>query len=326
MCIWIQGSSTSDHGVVLLTEYLDSTSEEKDGLTMGEGAAEPAHASRLSWRRIKRNRMLVSGGVIIVMVIALAVFGPMLARHSPIDMDFVSILSRPSATHLFGTDDFGRDVFSRVVWGSRLSLKIGLGVMGTTFVFGTAIGLAAGFYGGIVDNVLMRLCDALMAFPSMLLALAIMAALGPSALNVVIALSIVYTPRSARVVRSAALVCKEQEFVEAAEASGATPARIMWKHLFPNTISSLVVQQTFIFANAVLAEATLSFIGLGAPPPAPSWGNILGDARVLIKEAPWMTFFPGLFIVITVLGLNLMGDGLRDQLDPRTVVPTGKGK
>ena len=285
----------------------------------------PRRKSRV-WGRLRRNRMILTGAALLAGVVLLAICGPLFVRRDPNEMDFLNILKPPTWEHPLGTDDFGRDILSRVVYGSRLSLKIGFGVMLVTLVSGAFIGLVSGFYGGIVDNVLMRVCDALMAFPTILLALGIMAALGPSALNVVVALSIVNTPRSARVTRSSVLVLKNYDYVQAAEAVGARPSRIMWRHILPNAISSLVVQETFIFATSILAEAALSFMGVGAPPPAPSWGNILGDARIVIKEAPWMTFFPGATIVLTVLGVNLLGDGLRDQLDPRFATIFGKGR
>lgn len=267
-------------------------------------------------RRFLRHKTAMTGLVLTLLMIGLALLGPLLVGTDPLHIDPLQSLRAPSAAHLFGTDEVGRDVLARVLHGARLSLSIGLWTTLVTTVLGTLIGLISGYFSRL-DNPIMRIMDGLSAFPAILLAIAIMAALGPQTGNVVIALSIVYTPRCARVVRGSVLQIRSLEYIEAAHALGLPTWRILGKHIFMNIISPLVIQQTFTFAYAVLAEASLSFVGAGAPPPAPSWGNILADARSVLREGPWLSLFPGLAIALTVLGLNLLGDGLRDVLDPR---------
>jgi peptide/nickel transport system permease protein len=225
-------------------------------------------------------------------------------------------LLRPSLATLFGTDDLGRDLLARVLHGGRTSLLIGLEVMLVTGLLGTAVGLVTGYFQR-VDLVVMRLMDILMAFPSLLLAIAILTIMPGNPFGVVIALSVVYTPRTVRVVRSVVLSTAEEGYVEAARAVGVPTGTILLRHILPGVIPSLVVQETFLFAYAILGEAGLSFVGVGIQPPQPSWGNIMGDARALLREAPWLLLFPGMGIMLTVLSLNLMGDGLRDALDPK---------
>ncbi|MCB1470020.1 MAG: ABC transporter permease [Rhizobiaceae bacterium] len=222
----------------------------------------------------------------------------------------------PSFDFLLGTDNLGRDLFSRVAWGARLSLTIGLGVVLLNAVFGVILGALAGYFRRL-DGILMRLSDALMAFPSVLLAIGIAAAMGASAMTAVISLAVVYIPRTARILRASVLQVKELEFVNASRAAGAGDFHILRRHILPNCMAPLVVQLSFVFAYAILSEAVLSFLGLGAAPTDASWGIMISEGRSYIREAPWLTIIPGMAIAITVLGLNLLGDGLRDVLDPR---------
>jgi peptide/nickel transport system permease protein len=268
------------------------------------------------WKRISRNKLSRAGLLMVFLSVTATLLGPFLVSHDPYDMSVLDCYSAPSLAHALGTDGYGRDLLSRILYGGRISLLVGFSVMCFTATIGTPLGLLAGYYPNM-DAPIMRIMDALMAFPAILLALALMTALGPSLSNTVIALGIVYTPRVARTVRASVLSVKSVEFVEAARAQGATDLRILLRHILPNCLSPLVVQETFIFAYAILAEASLSFVGAGVPPPAPSWGNILSDGRVCMREAPWITVFPGLAVALTVLGLNLLGDGVRDSLDPR---------
>ena len=265
---------------------------------------------------ILRNKSLGIGLLILSIVVIACFIGSAMLHTKSRTMDYTSILSSPSKAHPFGTDDLGRDVLSRVLCGGRMSIFIGGSVVLLTSFFGGLIGLIAG-YSSRASLVLMRIVDLLMAFPALLLALAIMASLGSSALNVVIALTLAYTPRIARVIRSVTIETREKTFVEAARSIGVPASRILLRHLLPNALPQLIVQETFIFAYAILGEAALSFVGAGIQPPAASWGNMLGDARAFIREAKWLILSPGLAIVCTVLPLNLVGDGLRDMLDPR---------
>ena len=264
----------------------------------------------------RRTTSLLVGSLVLAAILLGIVLVPVFLRTDPVLMDMARPLLRPSWAVLFGTDDLGRDLLSRVLHGGRTSLLIGLEVMILTGLFGTAIGLVTGYFER-VDLVVMRLMDILMAFPSLLLAIAILTIMPGNPFGVVIALSVVYTPRTARVVRSVVLSTAEEGYVEAARAVGVPTRKILVRHILPGVIPSLVVQETFLFAYAILGEAGLSFVGVGIQPPLPSWGNIMGDARALLREAPWLLFFPGMGIMLTVLSLNLIGDGLRDALDPK---------
>jgi len=273
-------------------------------------------------RQIRRERFLTNHNLIIgltvfVLIVLAAVFIPMITGIDPNVMDVVNRLKAPSAEHPFGTDAFGRDLMTRVLYGARVSLWVGCSVALLSCLFGTIIGIYASYFK-ILDHILMRICEGLIAIPGVLLAIALMAALGASNLNVIIALTIVYTPSVARVVRSSALVTKGQTFVEAAKVQGASSARILWTLILPNVISPLTVQASYIFAQAIISEASLSFLGAGIPAPAASWGNILQESKGVLQKAPWTVIFPGLAVVLCVLSLNLLGDGLRDYLDPRT--------
>ncbi|HHT70868.1 MAG TPA: ABC transporter permease [Firmicutes bacterium] len=267
-------------------------------------------------RALSKSKGAVFGAAVIAILTVVAVLAPFLAPYHPNHMTPAKRLQPPSPAHYFGTDGFGRDVFSRVFYGTRVSLGVGVCVVTITTVVGVMLGLLAGFYG-VVDNVVMRILDGMMAFPAIILQIAIMAALGARFINVVVALAIVYSPRMARVVRSAVLVQKEQQYIEAAKSMGASDLRIIMVHILPNCVAPIIIQATMIFAYAVLSEASLSFLGVGVPPEIPSWGNILEEGRTFIRRAPWMISFPGLVIVVCVLALNLLGDGLRDILDPK---------
>ena len=267
-------------------------------------------------RRLWRNRLAVSGFGLLAVVLAAALLADVLSPHDPLTMIVKERMLAPSAQHLMGTDNFGRDIFSRVLHGARLSLGVGSGVMLFTVGVGVLFGLLSG-YSPRLDGPIMRVMDAMMAFPAILFGIAIMAVLGPKTINVVIALSVVYAPRTVRIVRASVLAIRQLDYIEAVRAQAAGHLRILFRHILPNCLSPLVVQATFNFAYAVLAEASLSFVGAGAPPPTPSWGNILSEGRIYMQTASWITIFPGLAIAVTVLGLNLAGDGLRDVLDPR---------
>ncbi len=277
-------------------------------------------ASRLALalvvRRVAGRPLLLIAAVVLVAIVAIALCAPLLDLPSPTRLAISRRLRPPSAEHLFGTDEFGRDVLSRTIYGARTSLLVGLLVVAAATVAGTAIGLLAGCIRRL-DALLMRFTDALMAFPDILLAIALMASLGPSLFNVVIALTIVYTPRVARIVRGATLVLRELPFVEAAQSFGASPLRIAVKHLLPNVLAPILVQATFLFAYTVLTEAALSFLGAGVPPTTPTWGNMIAAAQQYMHQAGWLILAPGLAIVVTAVSLQLLGDGLRDLLDPR---------
>ncbi len=268
-------------------------------------------------RRVWANKMVVIGGGIIFLITLLALIAPLLAQFTPYDLEAVNRLKPPDATHWFGTDNFGRDIFSRVVYGARVSLAVGLSVAIITGFLGLFIGMYSSYYR-VLDHILMRIADGLMAFPSILLAIAIMAVMGPKPINVVIAIVIVETPGVARIVRSAALVVKEQTYIEAARAQGASSRKIIWSHIAPNVLTPLIVQITYVFSVSMIIEAALSFLGAGIPAPEPSWGNILFDGKSVIQTAWWMTVFPGMFLLLAVLGSNLLGDGIRDLIDPQS--------
>ena len=285
-------------------------------LAAGATWTETTHRERPWYLTVLRNRRLVLGGVLLLGVFLVAALAPALATHSPLQVRPEIRLSRPSPEHHFGTDNFGRDLYSRTVYGARISLLVGGMVALLAALAGTAIGLLGGYYPR-ADIVLMRIMDGMMAFPGIVLAVGIMAAMGPHVANVIVALAIVQTPRVVRVVRSVVIGLRGMQYVEAARCMGVSDRRMLLRHILPNCISPLVVQCTFIFSEAVLGEASLSFLGVGAPPEIPSWGVILGEARLYIRNAPWMMFLPGTALTVTVLALNLVGDGIRDWLDPR---------
>ena len=271
------------------------------------------------WRRLGRHRLALTGGAIVLVVATLALVLPVAVRTDPTALDVQATLTPPSGRHWFGTDDFGRDLFARVVHGIRLSLLVGSSVLAVTAVLGALPGLIAG-YVPRADGIIMRVMDALMAFPAILLALSVMAIAGASTVNVVGALGVAYSPRVARARRASVLSVRSREFVDAARALGNSPIRLLARHITPNAAAPVIVQGTFTFGYAILGEAALSFVGLGAVPPTPSLGNILADARVFLRDAPWMILCPAATLALLILGLNLLGDGIRDALDPRTQI------
>lgn len=272
--------------------------------------------ARLFLRDLLKRRMVAIGLAILIVFVLLAAFAPLLAPYAPGRLSVVNRLKPSSGIYWFGTDEFGRDIFSRMLYAGRLSLSVGAAVVVLSSLIGVTLGLLAGFFKRL-DTPIARLIDAMMAFPDILLAIALVAALGPSLMTVIIALSIVYAPRLARIVRAATLVIRELPYVEAARAFGNSTFRIMFRHVLPNIVSPITVQATFIFASAMLAEAGLSFLGLGVSPDIPTWGTMISSGRQYIGQADWMTYFPGLAIVLAVLSLQMVGDGLRDLLDPR---------
>ncbi len=274
------------------------------------------HPAWTTLRRLLHHKLFVTGFAVFAVFVLVALFAPWIAPVDPNKLAMRYRFMPPSAEHLFGTDNFGRSLWSRVIWGAQLSLIIGVSVVAINAVFGTVVGAVAGYFRAF-DNVLMRINDALMAFPAVLLAIGVTSVLGPSVNDVIIALGIVYTPRTARIVRSSVIVLREMEYVQAAVAAGAGHWRILRKHILPNAMAPLIVQLSFLFAYAVLTEATLSFLGVGAVPPTPTWGNIMAEGRQYMTDAPWIIAIPGAALMVTVLGLNLLGDGLRDVLDPR---------
>jgi peptide/nickel transport system permease protein len=267
-------------------------------------------------RTLFGNPVTVIAAVFLLLVVLAAVFAPLLTPHDPTFLDPGVRLQAPSREFLMGTDDRGRDIFSRVIYGGRVSLMIGVSVTLAAAVLGSIMGLLSGYFPRL-DTPIMRTLDGLMAFPSILLAIAIMASLGPSATNVFLALAVVYTPTIARLVRSTTLVTRQQAFVESARSIGMTDRAILLRYVFPNGLSPIIVQCTFVVAFAIIAEASLSFLGAGVDPETPTWGNMLRDGQRVLQVAWWLALFPGIALVLTVLTLNLLGDALRDALDPR---------
>lgn len=273
-------------------------------------------------RQITREKLLASPGLIIgtigfLLILVTAILVPILNTQDPNAMVVMDRLKAPSAEHIFGTDELGRDLFIRVMYGARVSLWVGGCVAIFSCVLGTIIGLYASYFK-VLDQILMRICDGLIAIPGILLAIALIAALGTSSWNVVVALTIVYTPNVARTVRASAMVIREQTYVEAAKVQGSGNFRILWKLILPGVISPLTVQASYIFSQAIISEASLSFLGAGVPAPAASWGNMLEASKAVLSKAPWTMIVPGAAVIICVLSLNLFGDGLRDFMDPRT--------
>lgn len=264
-----------------------------------------------------RNPLAMIAGLVLLALIAAALFGTVLAPYGYNEVDVANRLQAPSATHWFGTDELGRDVFSRVVLGARASLQVGAVAVGISLVAGVTIGLVAGYFGRWLDDVLMRFTDVLFAFPAILMAIVVMAILGAGMTNAMIAIGIVYTPIFARITRASVLGVREEVFVRAARSAGADDTRIMIRHVLPNVAAPIIVQTSISLAFAILSEAALSFVGLGTQPPDPSWGRMLSEGRGFLEQAWWMALFPGIAIFVTVLSFNILGDALRDVLDPR---------
>jgi peptide/nickel transport system permease protein len=270
-----------------------------------------------AWRRLRRRRGAMLGLAVVLLFVALAVFAPWIAPQDPVATSWGAIRKAPSAEHWLGTDEIGRDVLSRVIYGTQASLLAGVVSVSISLLLGVPIGLAAGFLGGFVDGLISRLTDAFLACPFLILAIAMAAFLGPSLTNAMIAIGVSATPIFVRLTRAQVINVKVEDYIEAARAVGNPPLRIALRHVMPNILAPLIVQATLAIAAAVIAEASLSFLGLGQQPPAPSWGSMLNTAKNYIDNAPWMAIWPGLSIFLLVLSFNLLGDGLRDALDPR---------
>lgn len=267
--------------------------------------------------QFRRSAVGVVGAALVGAFLVTTALAPLLAPYDPVAADFASVLSPPTAAHPFGTDDVGRDILSRVIHGSRVSLEAGLFTVAVALVVGLPLGLVAGYVGGRVDDGIMRAIEVILSFPTLVLALGITAVLGPKLIHALFAIGIVFIPHFARLIRGQVLSVKENDFVAAARALGASDVRVMRLHLLPNCLAPILVQSTYSVAFAILVEAALSFLGLGTQPPTPSWGIMLSSGRGYLEQAPWLGAFPGLAIFLTVLGFNLLGDGIRDALDPR---------
>lgn len=268
-------------------------------------------------KTLSKNKMAVLGLIILIILMFAGIFADFIAPYDYAKQDLAHAFESSSMAHLFGTDEFGRDIFSRVIYGARMSLLVGFVSVGIAVMIGGSLGAVAGYYGRRTDNLIMRLMDVLLAVPQTLLAIAIVAALGTGLVNLMIAVGISSVPTYARIVRASVLTIREEEYIEAARASGTGSTKIIMKHILPNCIAPVIVQVTLGIAGAILTAAGMSFIGLGIQPPAPEWGNMLSSGRDYIRDCAYMTMYPGLAIVVTVLSLNLLGDGLRDALDPK---------
>lgn len=272
---------------------------------------------RDAYRSLRKNKLAIVGAGIILFFILIAILAPWMTSYSYDEVDLVNRLQAPSADHWFGTDDFGRDIFTRIIYGARISLWVGFFAVTGSLIVGTFLGVVAGYYGRWIDLTISRIFDIMLAFPSILLAIAIVAILGPSLRNALIAIAIVNIPVFGRLVRSKVLSLKEEEFIMAARAQGMKHGRIILHHVLPNSLAPIIVQATLGFGTAILEAAALGFLGMGAQPPNPEWGKMLSDSRAFIQSAPWTVLFPGFSIMLIVLGFNLIGDGLRDALDPK---------
>ncbi|WP_188455805.1 ABC transporter permease subunit [Virgibacillus oceani] len=293
------------------------TAEVAAKVTLSSESVEKSSPIKEFWKKFKKQRLAMVSGIFVFLLIIIAIFGPAIAPYSSEEPDYVNVLQGSSWEHLAGTDAFGRDIFSRIIVGTRISLFVGTISVLLGAVVGTVLGLISAFYGRWVDSIIMRICDVLFAFPGILLAIGIIAILGPGLGNVIIAISIFNIPNFARIVRGSALSVKSTVYVEATKSIGAKNGRLIWKHIFPGTASSIIVNFTMRIGTAILTAASLSFLGLGAQPPTPEWGAMLSNGRDYLSTSPHVTFYPGLAIFLTVLAFNLLGDGLRDTLDPK---------
>jgi peptide/nickel transport system permease protein len=298
---------------------LSTTQTEKNPLNVqkSQKSSPRAEAFKMFVKRLLKNKAAVVGGLIILFVILVGVLGPFLVKTDPNAQNLINKLQPPSKEHWFGTDNFGRDIFSRIVHGTKLTLTVGFLSVLIGGVIGVILGIVAGYYGGIVDTITMRIADILLAFPGMLLALAIVSVLGGSLINVIIAVGIFSIPAFARIVRGSTLQVKKLEYIDAVRALGASDVRIIFKHILPNILSPIIVQATMRIATAILTASGLAFLGLGAQPPTPEWGAMLSDGRTYMHNASHMVLIPGMMIVVVVLAFNIFGDGLRDALDPK---------
>jgi peptide/nickel transport system permease protein len=270
-----------------------------------------------SLRYFSKNRLAAAGGALVAAVFILSVFAPLLSPHDPSAIDIKGILAGPSLAHPFGTDDLGRDVLSRMIWGARVSLKVGFSAVGIATLIGILLGALAGYYGGVLDGMIMRAVDIMLTLPTIFLILAVIAILEPNIWNIMVVIGLTSWMEPARLIRAEFLSLKEREFVVAARAIGASDARIIFRHVLPNGLSPILVSATLGIGGAILIESALSFLGLGVQPPTPSWGSLLASGKDNIEIAWWLSAFPGLAILLTVLGYNLLGEGIRDALDPR---------
>ena len=287
------------------------------GLDAAQGLPQEEAPWRRALRRLVRRRGATAGAIVVLFFIVVALFAPLIAPYDPLATSWSAVRKPPSWLHLFGTDEIGRDVLSRVIYGARASLLAGVVSVSISLALGVPIGLVAGYVGGAVDGVLMRITDALLACPFLILAIALAAFLGPNLLNAMVAIGISAMPAFIRLTRAQTLATKVEDYVEAAKAVGNPHWRIVLRHILPNILAAIMVQATLAVAAAIIAEASLSFLGLGQQPPDPSWGSMLNTAKNFLAQAPWMAWWPGLAIFVVVLSFNLLGDGLRDALDPR---------
>jgi len=274
---------------------------------------------KITWRRFKKNKLAMVGLVLISIIVGIAIMAPVISPYSPIEQHLQDRLQPPSLKYFFGTDEFGRDIFSRVLHGSRIALVVGVMVAVIAATIGVTLGLISGYYGGIVDEVIMRIVDIVWSFPSLILALAIISIFGPGLTNAMIAIALTAWASYARIVRSETLSVKEELYIEAAISIGESDFRIIFYYILPNVMSSILVLLTYNIPSAIIVASSLSFLGLGAQPPTPDWGLMLASARTYLTIAPWYSIFPGLAIMITVLAFNFVGDGLRDAIQPERV-------